>query len=414
MSTRLSHILRWRRIRLLSHACATIFILTAICFLIQQPPYAYYTLIKERETANSRALIAQKPDQKYVLFKQLQGAGFNNQFQEIVLFHHLALTSGRTYVYQPFVWRPRGQSALVPLSAFLRGVTNTSVSSDLFGEICPEDARAHIEIGAEVHEDRWAQALDMLNTSEPCIVVDNWILDWDFLTSPALINAWPTFSAYLHEKFTWSTSVDTIVDRTKSQLRLRTFSEEDPTRLPYMALHLRRGDFSSHCIELAESQAGFTTWATLPSLSRVVYPPALNVEEPSSIETHCYPSLRRILDIIDMHARARPHIRALHVLHDAAWDHPLVYLQYVKIKEAVMSAARTRAVGWSNGPMVQVTGSQDVPIYWGESDFRVAVDVELARQATVFIGNGYSSLSTQVLALRLGADGGKVRDIALT
>jgi hypothetical protein len=46
----------------------------------------------------------------------------------------------------------------------------------------------------------------------------------------------------------------------------------------------------------------------------------------------------------------------------------------------------------------------------GEGDFGVAMDVELARRAVGFVGNGYSSLSTQIVALRL-ADGGRVEDI---
>lgn len=48
----------------------------------------------------------------------------------------------------------------------------------------------------------------------------------------------------------------------------------------------------------------------------------------------------------------------------------------------------------------------------GERDWKVAVDIELARRAEVFIGNGYSSLTSQIVALRL-ADGGKAEDITI-
>lgn len=61
--------------------------------------------------------------------------------------------------------------------------------------------------------------------------------------------------------------------------------------------------------------------------------------------------------------------------------------------------------------MRRVTHSGKVPIQWGEADWAVTIDVELARRAEVFIGNGFSSLSTQVVALRLGADGGRTEDI---
>jgi hypothetical protein len=64
-------------------------------------------------------------------------------------------------------------------------------------------------------------------------------------------------------------------------------------------------------------------------------------------------------------------------------------------------------------PDEEVTHSENVPVGWGEADWAVSVDVEMARRAEVFVGNGFSSLSTQVLALRLGADGGRVEDVTL-
>lgn len=63
--------------------------------------------------------------------------------------------------------------------------------------------------------------------------------------------------------------------------------------------------------------------------------------------------------------------------------------------------------------MKRVTHSGQIPVRWGEADWAVTVDVELARRAEAFIGNGYSSLSTQVMALRLGADAGRIEDITL-
>lgn len=179
-----------------------------------------------------------------------------------------------------------------------------------------------------------------------------------------------------------------------------------------MAIHLRRGDFEDHCLYLAETRQGFTTWATLPLIQQTIYSPALDTYNATSVMAHCYPSLHRILDVISDQARNKSHLRRLHVLHDGAWDHPLVYLQFYKLAEALKNAEWAERQGWEGGPMLRVTHSSDVPIYSGERDWSVCIDVELARRAEVFIGNGYSSLSTQVIALRLG-DGGKVQDIAL-
>lgn len=63
--------------------------------------------------------------------------------------------------------------------------------------------------------------------------------------------------------------------------------------------------------------------------------------------------------------------------------------------------------------MKTVTHSGTLPLRRGESDWAVAVDVELAREANIFIGNGYSSLSTQIVALRLAKEGSRTEDITL-
>lgn len=173
------------------------------------------------------------------------------------------------------------------------------------------------------------------------------------------------------------------------------------------------GDFEDHCRGLASTQTGFTTWATLPELNDAVFPPFLDPANYTSVMDHCYPSLRRILDAIDSQARANPHISSLHVLHDGAWDHPMVYLQYYKLEAAVKSPQRILRAGWTGGPMKVVTHSGSLPVRRVESDWAVAVDVDLAVGAEVFIGNGYSSLSSQIIALRLAKRGARTRDITL-
>ncbi|KAJ7188296.1 hypothetical protein C8R46DRAFT_1054296 [Mycena filopes] len=331
----------------------------------------------------SGALTTADTTKRYVLFKQLQGAGFNNQVQEILLYHHLALLSNRVvYVYQPLIWQPRGKVAL-PLSGFLSGVTAGTITNAAFDQVCPPTAVKHVSLYRE-NDGLWQHATDVLSGSDRCIVVDDHILNWTFLASSAIHSIWPSFKHYLVQHFEWSMQILKMVERARP-------------REPYMALHLRRGDFEEHCRGLAASQIGFTTWATLPELTDSIHPPALDSHNYTSILNHCYPSLRRILDAIDSQARANPDIRMLHVLHDGAWDHPTVYLQYHKLEAAVKSPERTLRAGWTGG----------------ESDWAVAVDVELAIQARVFIGNGYSSLSSQIVALRLAKEKARTQDITL-
>ena len=341
------------------------------------------------------------------------------------------MQTSRIYVYQPLVWRPRGEKATVPLSAFLRGPTLGTVSEAIFEEVCPPSEITHISLVVDDHMSQWNHANEGLNTHARCIVVDDWIFNWkyalinahillftdliwSYLASPGIHTIWPSFQKYLSNHFKWSDNVLAIVDRAQEKLRLKSGSADvSSEREPYMALHLRRGDFEGHCKSLAERQQGLTTWATLPLLQSAMFPPLLDTSNATSIMEHCYPSLYRILDAVSHQARSHPHLRTLHILHDGAWDHPLVYLQVYKLAEALKNAAWAEKQGWKNGPMLRVTHSGDLPIANGERDWSVCVDVELARRAEVFIGNGYSSLSTQIIALRLGADNGMVEDLTL-
>lgn len=222
-----------------------------------------------------------------------------------------------------------------------------------------------------------------------------------------------------------------MANRSYSELNLRS-KPSGADGEPYMAIHFRRGwlrynsyiqdqcsrpliyfpgDFEEHCHTLTGT--GFTTWATLPILRDSIFPPALDVANATSVMEHCYSSLYRILDAIDMNIRTRPHLRALYVLHDGAWDHPMVYIQFYKLETALKDSKRARRAGWAGtGGMKLVTHSGMLPVHRGERDWKVAVDVELARNAEVFIGNGYSSLTSQIVALRL-ADGGRTQDITL-
>lgn len=124
-----------------------------------------------------------------------------------------------------------------------------------------------------------------------------------------------------------------------------------------------------------------------------MFPPSLDPTNNTSVMDHCYPSLQRILDAID--SALVGHVRELHVLHDGAGDHPLVYLQHLKIEAPVKSPERTLRAGWTGVSMKVVTHSGTLPVGRGESDWAVAVDVELAtasasqlgRRAQIFIGN---------------------------
>jgi hypothetical protein len=66
---------------------------------------------------------------------------------------------------------------MVPLSAFLTGVTRNSINDAVFDEACTPEETKHVRLQIN-HADRWEVAQQLLNGKEKCIVVDDWMFDW--------------------------------------------------------------------------------------------------------------------------------------------------------------------------------------------------------------------------------------------
>lgn len=80
---------RAMRFRSVARRCLFLLLLLVLLFIARlyfnsRPDYALYNTLSSLELATSRQLIADAPSNKYVLFKQLQGAGFNNQVSQSV------------------------------------------------------------------------------------------------------------------------------------------------------------------------------------------------------------------------------------------------------------------------------------------------------------------------------------------
>jgi hypothetical protein len=69
----------WRLLRPLVALILCASILISYIYLKSQPSYGLYRTLAEQEIETSRKFIRNNRESKYVLFKQLRGAGFNNQ-----------------------------------------------------------------------------------------------------------------------------------------------------------------------------------------------------------------------------------------------------------------------------------------------------------------------------------------------
>ena len=103
-----------RRVRYLSLSFSIfIFVLYGL-YTYDWPPYALYSTLEKQEVAHSRALLQkERGPQRFVLFKQLQGAGFNNQVNshiDVILGRWLTLIRCRRSCYITILrWRRVGR-----------------------------------------------------------------------------------------------------------------------------------------------------------------------------------------------------------------------------------------------------------------------------------------------------------------
>lgn len=95
----------------------------------------------------------------------------------MLLLHHLAMESGRTYVYQPITWKYRHDEEL-PTSTFLPGVVTGSIDESTFEKVCPPNEVVRITGLLTEYGSRWSHALEILQREDKCVVVADWILDW--------------------------------------------------------------------------------------------------------------------------------------------------------------------------------------------------------------------------------------------
>ncbi|KAJ7044221.1 hypothetical protein C8F04DRAFT_1250167 [Mycena alexandri] len=159
-----------------------------------------------------------------------------------------------------------------------------------------------------------------------------------------------------------------------------------------VAVHLRRGDYK----RLAQWGAGYMGFNSHPSLpDRFTIPPFENITTKEDIEdyylVHCLPSPEQLA--------ARLHaVRAEHAQrHPGAAPLRRVYI-LTNTWGWFVNSVRKELVrdGWE-----EVWGSVDIVLDAAQTGVGMAVDMRIGEGAEVFLGNGFSSLTSNIVMLRL-------------
>lgn len=355
-----------------------------------------------------------------------------NAFPCRLMNSYLAYKSGRAYVFQDYVWKveyyPWPQRKFrtwpphTPLNALISGPTAggpwgdgddapRSVSEDWFDIVCPPNERRIINTRDVKPAIMWDDGKKIFSTwekllleaPERCIEIqpadrseDNFpqVFDLFLWGTDRILSMWEEFrDSPVSQLLETSPIVNAAIARNEYLFVPRGGMKSPGPRNPYdrmLAIHIRRGDFKEACLGLATWNSTFYSWNLLPFLPDKFVPPpggswGKNTEENIAVYMErCLPTFDAIVQKIRdsrhdyIKAAKGGEKRTLDTLYiltndDSEW------LQQLK--------SALKGEGWN-----LVVTSKDLVLDAEGVDTGMAVDMDIARRAAVFIGNGVSVL----------------------
>ncbi|KAJ6586439.1 hypothetical protein DFH09DRAFT_1143376 [Mycena vulgaris] len=451
-------------------------ILDAISQELGHPTFAeirQYERDLPQHTAPS-SLIKGMAHPRYLFFAQASwGSGWNNVFQEQLLNTHLAYLTDRAYVFPNYIPRdhppfpdtlPDGTRHMlhVPMNAFVSGPTGggplssdgsdslarRAVSEEWWNVVCPRKDVVVIKMyetmrkmrldessdGEEIVA-RWANKL--LKMSAPCVSIETGPpFDYIFIGSRRVLSVWPSYGTSPTLKyFAWSPLITAALFRNFHLLSphalpeflipqgepphtfksFRPYHPSEPPVAGLLGIHVRRGDYEGHCVNLANGGAEYNAWNLLGE-PEITIRPSVPGFQSSTPQGYVWPALPDHLDVPDGQSRR-----------DAAfahcWPSPEVIVERArKIRETSASGVTPQALRrvyvstngerqWVAGLVAllkadgwdQVFSSLDMELTPEERGVGQAVDMSVLTGAETFIGVGFSSLTSNVVQIRLAS-----------
>ncbi|GJJ13533.1 hypothetical protein Clacol_007787 [Clathrus columnatus] len=356
---------------------------------------------------------------------EVWGLGLNNQLNNRLILSHLAYLANRAYVFQDVMFGDtyRG-NPWYPLNTFISGPTAggpfprgimapRAVSVESWEEKCPYYERTFLNVTAVNRElgivngvtngvsilERWAG--ELLTISDSCVEITwdskHMMITWysPFGSPVESLSLWSILSTSpVVTAFQWSSMVLNAVEQ---NIPLITGQPLNYNMDNVLALHLRRGDFESHCTHMAKYTSGYNSWNLLPELPDKYIPPDPQLAKiEDSIETfmrHCWPSTNDVIRRINQVKNEHDAIGGLTLL-DTIYiltngDKPWI----TELKHSILNSSPV----WK-----RVTSSHDLSIKDGpEKVAAQAIDMAIASETGSLIGNGFSTLTANVVMFRL-------------
>ncbi|KAF6761581.1 hypothetical protein DFP72DRAFT_879061 [Ephemerocybe angulata] len=381
---------------------------------------------------------------RYVKFSsQIKTLGWNNVFNELLLLTMLAQRTNRAYVFEDYVWKQGYYPwnwfkafevpSRTPLPALIAGPTAggswgpnstsaRSISDKWWPVVCPPDQVKVFQVNDMKREynlyeksateifEVWRKAI--ADDPARCIEVQGppreveanaQVFDLWLWGSYRILDIWEEFKkSDVSQLLATSPIVERVVDRNEHLFRTpQTPTGEDPFKRVF-AVHARRGDFSWACQMLADWKSTFYSWNQLPFLPDRWHDlpggiPGKNT--PENVKTYferCLPTKERLVERIN---NARDDYER-EVFGPTKRSHNIDVLFLLSndktpwIKE-LRHELETRH-GW------KIVTSNDIVLKNAqEKDVGMAVDMDLGRKAAIFMGNGWSSYTSNIVHRRL-------------
>ncbi|KAJ6485369.1 hypothetical protein C8R47DRAFT_980181 [Mycena vitilis] len=420
-------------------------------FALQHPTFSDIREYERRLPQHQTPFKQGSPPRRYLRFSwEGWGSGWNNVFQEQLLNTHLAYLAHRGYIFVDYTPRdhppfpdtvPNGTRHLlhIPMNAFTSGPTGggslgpnidaipRAASLEWWNLVCSPKDVVEVDIVATAKElnfsdatsghDRllgWASKLRDIEA--PCVnVVGGSPFDYLFIGSDKVLSTWPSYeNSPVLKEFAWSSLITRALARNYALFSasvstpyplsaFRPYRASSPPIQGLLGIHVRRGDYEEHCKKLADWGSDYNAWnlfgrpdirATIPSYPQL--PDHLTVSDgiprQEAVRPHCWPTQVEIVQ------RVRE-VRAAAVSGEtfSAQNLRRVYIATNGEPEWVAElVALLHDDGWDT-----VSTSLEMELTRDEFAVAQAVDSAVLMSAETFIGVGFSSLTSNVVQLRL-------------
>ncbi|KAJ8087494.1 hypothetical protein PM082_006325 [Marasmius tenuissimus] len=428
-------ILSFRRVLLLVVSVATIFVV----FLLREGVPPTFEDVRQYERALPQhnrtdawydATLDPPGKRKYLRVEgTASGVGLNNVLQQLLHLSYLAHQSGRAFVFEDYTWSHlpfpytiydfKLRPTKLPMNTIVSGASSggilsanglnsqRSVSLEFFDAVCPPESRVILSAADAPSEAAAVSGVEIVDwwlrrlrdaENEQCVVIratnNNQLFDWVYFGTELPLSVLPSLvlsPTITH--FSWSPLVMSAVARNFALLRpsdprtlLDTGVGTSSTLEGLVAVHLRRGDFAGHCRFLHSHRATFSAYNKHEKLPDRFYPSPLPDSDASraNYQEHCFPDIDQIVAKLDRVRQDNPPLRRVFLLSNGSrwWLSRL--------------ARKLQDHGWAD-----IINTNDLYLDSAQKQVSGAVDMAIAEKAEVFVGNGFSTLSGNIILLRL-------------